>query len=117
MDDKSSPIGHQSERRKEKRISESIELDIVVASGFIAGDLLAGEIVNLSNSGLGVVLSKDLGVGTQLNITIYFLEEQSFCTGIIKWQKKCEEKFIYGISVIRWGYLDPKLKDKITLLY
>jgi hypothetical protein len=104
---------HGEERRKEIRITDSIDVDIVVSAGAHKGIHLSGQIENLHLYGAGIVTKNETEIGVQLEVTVYFLEEQSFFTGIVKWKIKVQDSFRYGLSIVKWGKIDTKLEQYI----
>lgn len=101
------------ERRRCHRLAGDFDAEIVLLSGPKVGDQVVGKIINISREGLGVVLPSDIEANDRLNFVIYSEDDSSLCDGRIVWRKEIQGRFVYGVKILNWTYMDAGLERSL----
>ena len=102
------------ERRNLPRIKSGFRVEVVMLSGEKAGDAVFAKTVNITKEGLGVEMSHELPVGSQVNLVIDQEGSSSECMGSVVWNSQRGESSFAGIKIIRWSFMEPTLQNLLN---
>jgi len=97
----STPENRRESERKSHHAVHSLQILFASETPGLLGNRLAGETIDVSTSGLGLILDQDVPVGCTLDVRVTLKDDPKrySLSGKVRWCKPAEEKGKFAVGV------------------
>jgi hypothetical protein len=102
-----------SERRKETRFLTNMPALLLDSTSQALKEPLDAKIIDISKSGLKIEVWHDAPIGSRFSMSLHSDDDDSLCLGEVIWKRETTTGMIYGLRIVHWTYLTPRLASQL----